>query len=119
VRGETTRVLALPFVALLSLVALVVFSFDFGITWDEPISQEYGKAAGRFYLSGFRDGAAVDHYSDAYHGALFQMICAAAARAVPFAEFDVRHVCTAIVGWIGIVYAARTAGSWFRSGSRS
>jgi hypothetical protein len=95
--------------ALLSLFVMAGLSFQFGITIDEEPLQHYSELVWNFYRSGFADRSAL-HYRDFYlYGDLFEILCAAARRVLPFFVYDTRHLVNAVVGWIGIFYAARLA----------
>ena len=91
-------------VLILLILGLVFFSFrDFGITWDEPNQNRYGKYVVQYYQTFFLDESALS-YLDAYlYGALFDALASLLVRLSPIGEFETRHLLNALVGVIGIV----------------
>ena len=94
---------------------MVLASFDFGVTWDEDSRNTYGHKVLDF-LRGMRTRDDFRATGGHLYPGLFDTICAALELVVPANRWVVRHVVTAIVGWVGIVYtgrlAARLFGSW-------
>lgn len=97
-------------VALVVLLVSVVATFrDYGITHDELVQHTYGKMLWDFYLSGFADRAVFD-YIDLYrYGGLFDLAATALAPHLPLAEYDTRHLLSALCGIAGIAGAGRLA----------
>ena len=95
---------------LLILTVAVALTFrDYGISHDEFVQHTYGRLLWDFYLSGFADRAVFD-YIDLYrYGGLFDLVATAAARLLPFAEYDTRHLLSALCGIVGIAGAGRLA----------
>lgn len=94
-----------------SLAVMLWLSFDYGITWDEPVQDAYGQLVWAYFRSGFTDDRAL-HFVNLYlYGGLFEMICAFAEKISPFARYATRHLLNAPVGWLGMLYAARLAGA--------
>jgi len=94
--------------ALLALAAVVVaLTFrDYGISWDEPVQNTYGKLSLNYYLTLGRDRASFTYVNLYWYGALFDTLAAALNRISPFAEYDTRHLLNAAVGLVGL------AGTW-------
>ena len=76
---------------------------DFGITWDEPNQNQYGKYVLRYYETFFRDKAALTYIDAFLYGGLFDSIAAFFVRVSPFGEFETRHLLNALVGVVGII----------------
>ncbi|MCC7046706.1 MAG: glycosyltransferase family 39 protein [Alphaproteobacteria bacterium] len=90
--------------AVLGLVALAIaLTFrDYGISWDEPVQNTYGKLSLDYYLTLGRDRASFTYVNLYWYGALFDTLAAAANRLSPFGEFDTRHLLNALVGVVGL-----------------
>jgi hypothetical protein len=102
--------LAFGLLAAASVVVMACISFDYGITRDEPIQDQYGELVYRYFRSGFTDRSAL-HFVNLYlYGGLFEALCAIAERVSPFTRYDTRHLLNSVVGWLGMVYAARIGG---------
>jgi len=88
----------------LFMVGTVLFLFrDFGITWDEPNQNQYGKYILQYYESFFRDRNALN-FLDAYlYGGLFDSVAALLLRLSPLGEYETRHLLNGLVGVVGIV----------------
>ena len=102
--------------ALLLLPIMIVASFDFGVTWDEDSRNTYGHKVLDF-LRGIRTREEFRETGGHLYPGLFDTICAALEVWLPFNRWVMRHILTAIVGWIGIVYTGRLAGRLFGSWS--
>jgi hypothetical protein len=102
--------LAFGLLAAASLVVMACISFDYGITWDEPIQDRYGELVYRYFRSGFTDRSALNFVNLYLYGGLFEALCAIAEKVSPFTRYDTRHLLNSIVGWLGMVYAARIGG---------
>jgi hypothetical protein len=98
------------------LPLMVLASFDFGVTWDEKPRHHYGELVWEF-MRGLR-ARTTTYVEDGGHlyGGLFDTICAAVERYLPFNRYVIRHGINAIFGWVGVVYvgrlAARLFGQW-------
>ncbi len=98
----------------LSLVAMVISSFWFGLSGDEPYANGMGKAAWKFITSLGKDRS-VFYMPDnvnrdgvlVYYGNFFDIVCLWLNKISPFGEYTTRHIANAFVGWVGIYYAAR------------
>ena len=100
--------------SVLLLPTMVLASFDFGVTWDEDSRNTYGHKVLDF-LRGLRTRDEFRETGGHLYPGLFDTICAALELWLPANRWVIRHVVTAIVGWIGIVYAGRLAGRLFGS----
>ncbi len=108
---------ALVLLLALLLPAMALLSFDYGITWDEPDHQIYGRMVLEFFTSGGRN-------TDSYHlllnylnGGLFDLVCALFQKITPFLNpYDARHLMNSVWGWSGLLFtgllARRLFGGW-------
>ena len=89
------------------MVGTVLFLFrDFGITWDEPNQNQYGKYVLQYYETFFRDRNALN-FLDAYlYGGLFDSVAVLLMRISPLGEYETRHLLNGLVGVAGV------AGTW-------
>ena len=99
------------------LPAMALLSFDFGITWDEPDHQMYGRLVLDFFTSGGRDTGSYSLYLNYLNGGLFDLVCALFQKITPFLNsYDARHLMTSVWGWGGLLFsgllARRLFGSW-------
>lgn len=96
---------------------VVLMSPDFGITWDETSHNTYGRLVFEFYRSGFADRTFM-HLTNTYnYGGFFDLTCYLAQQALSrLNDFDVRHMVTALFGWLGLLFsgllARRLFGPW-------
>jgi hypothetical protein len=103
-------------VAATLLPVMIFASFDFGVTWDEKPRHHYGELVWEF-MRGLR-ARTTTYVEDGGHlyGGLFDTICAAVERYLPFNRYVIRHGINAIFGWVGVLYvgrlAARLFGQW-------
>ncbi len=107
------------FILLLALLLPVmgVLSFDFGITWDEPDHQMYGRLVLDFFTSGGQNTGSYSLYLNYLNGGLFDLICTLFQKITPFLNpYDARHLMTSFWGWGGLLFtgllARRLFGSW-------
>jgi hypothetical protein len=90
------------------VVACCLFR-DFGITWDEPNQNQYGKYVLQYYETFFADKSSLT-FLDAYlYGALFDSVAAFLVRLSPFEEYQTRHLLNALVGIVGVIGAWKLA----------
>ncbi len=104
-----SRRLDILFVVLLSLlpVCLGLASFSFGISWDEPDHEEYGRLVLQYYLSGFQDTRAFGFKLNYLNGGVFDACCTLFQRLTPFLEpYDARHLFNSLAGALTISCAA-------------
>lgn len=92
-------------IAAAAVVVLATFR-DYGITWDEPPQNEYGKLVLRWYTSFFADTSANEYINLYYYGGLFDLVVACLNLVSPLGEYETRHLLNAAVGLFGI------AGCW-------
>jgi hypothetical protein len=107
------RLLATAAAALL-LVAMVVLSRDFGVTWDERFQQRYGEeiweyAHGRLARATFD----TDEGNQYLYGGLVEIAAVAMQHAVHADTYVVRHAVNAVFGWAGIVVCGLMAARAF------
>ena len=91
-----TLLSALFFTAILGLI-LKTFQ-DYGITWDEGGYQFYGTLILKWYQSGFRDTAAIQHPFLIFYGGFFNVLVQLANLFSPLGTFETRHLLTALFG---------------------
>lgn len=94
-------------------VAIAVIFRGYGVSWDEPVQNTYGKMSLSYYLTLGADQSSFKYLNLFWYGALFDTLAAAANRVLPFAEYDTRHLLNGIVGLIGLAgtwHLARTLG---------
>lgn len=97
--------LALFLLAALFAVVLLTFR-DYGVAWDEPVQNVYGKMALNYYLTLGEDRSSFTYINLHWYGALTDMINAAANKISPFREYDTRHLVCGLIGIAGV------AGTW-------
>ena len=93
------------------MVGIVLLFFrDFGVTWDEPNQNQYGKYVLQYYETFFSDRAALN-FLDAYlYGGLFDSTAALLMRLSPLGEYETRHLLNGLVGVAGVAGAWKLAG---------
>lgn len=104
---------------LVSVLFMLIFtplmSVDYGITWDEPVMQEYAEDVYRYYTSGGQDRIVFDlekrHARNAmiHYGASFDLYAYLLKRFVltGMGIYEVRHLLIALMGVLGIVFIGR------------
>ncbi len=92
---------------LVGILALLTFR-DYGLSWDDYAHSEYGDLLLSFYASGLRDRRALSWVNLYYYGGGFDLLAAAAARALPFTLFETRRLMGAAVGIVGLFVTWRT-----------
>lgn len=102
--------------SLLLLPIMIAASFDFGVTWDEESRHRYGHRVLDF-LQGLRTREDFPETGGHLYPGLFDTLCAALELWIPVNRWVLRHIVTAIFGWVGIVYCGRLAGRLFGSWS--
>jgi len=73
--------LALVVLAAVGILALATFR-DYGLSWDDYTHSQYGDLLLRFYASGLRDQRALSWVNLYYYGGGFDLLAAAAAKAL-------------------------------------
>ena len=95
-------------------VLMVIVAPDFGITWDEPGQSDYGVAVLKYFQSGFKDRSSFTIGNFYLYGGFFDGFASLLVQKVPFLwAYDIRHIFNSLLGWLGIVYAARLAKDYF------
>jgi hypothetical protein len=98
--------LAVAVLALVGIFALLTFR-DYGLSWDDYAHSEYGDLLLSFYTSGLRDRRALSWVNLYYYGGGFDLLAAAAAKALPCTIFETRRLMGAVVGVIGLLVTWR------------
>ncbi|HSC29230.1 MAG TPA: hypothetical protein VLD67_18285 [Vicinamibacterales bacterium] len=98
--------------AALLLPAMVLASFDFGVTWDEMDRHNNGVRIWEF-LRGLRSRSSFRETGGHVYPGLFDTICAALETWVPANRYVLRHAVNATFGWVGVVYCGRLAARLF------
>jgi hypothetical protein len=91
---------------LLSILLIVIFfTFrQYGISWDEPAQREIGMLSLKYYISGFKDLRVVaPDYFNRIYGGFFDMIAELATLLSPSHPYEIRHLVTALAGFVGII----------------
>jgi 4-amino-4-deoxy-L-arabinose transferase-like glycosyltransferase len=87
---------------------------DYGLTWDEPAQEAYGRLALDYFRSGFKNDAYRNYYNQRYYGPLFEMAGAAFASATGADPYEARHLLNAVVALLALPavyrFAARVSG---------
>ena len=106
-------------VVLFAAALVLVFATfrDYGVTWDEHYHDSYGKDLLAYYLSGFRDTAALTYHNLWLYGGAFDAPTALAKRFSPFGDYETQHLMIALTGLAGALGAARLA--TFLGGARA
>jgi len=97
-------------------LVLIVASLFAGISGDEFVHNEYGKMVLNWYLTGGEDQSCMTYRNLYNYGALFDTIAALMNKVMPIsAEYDTRHVLTALFAFIAILFTGLFAievGGW-------
>jgi hypothetical protein len=97
---------ALATIVLLSAVLVIGLATvpDYGITTDEFNSDDYGRKALAWYLSGFRDRSTFDSVEETlwFYGPWFHMAAAAVQSLGLLDPWNVRHAMTFMIGLAGL-----------------
>ena len=100
-------------ILVLCLGGLIGATFlDYGITFDEPLQQEYGERVLDYYralIRGDFDSGALEYENLYYYGGFFDSFVALAGKILPLPTYDTRHLITALVGLLGVVGCMRLA----------
>jgi hypothetical protein len=94
--------------AVLSIVLLAIAATfrDYGVSFDDVFHKEYGQAVLAYYTSNFKDLSALSYRDLFYYGGLYDLAAAIAAKALPFGEYESRHLLNALAGLVAL------AGCW-------
>jgi 4-amino-4-deoxy-L-arabinose transferase-like glycosyltransferase len=109
--GRPERLYGWALAGLFVVALAVVFATfrDYGVTWDEHYHNTYGKYLLAYYLSGFRDTAALTYHNLWLYGGAFDAPTALAKRLLPFGDFETQHLMIALAGLVGVAGCARIA----------
>lgn len=109
-------------VFLFFLVLMPLVSFDYGITWDEPVNIEYAEDIYNYYRTGGEDQMVFDqqkrHARNAtmHYGASFDFFAFLVQKHIsPFGVYETRHLLNAIVGVLIALFVGRIGkefGNW-------
>lgn len=112
--------LAYHLILFLAFIIIPLLSFDYGITWDEPVLVEYADDIIKYYSSGGENKEVFDmkkHARNAtmHYSASFDVMAAVLAKVSPFGIYETRHLLNALMGVLAIMFTARIGkelGSW-------
>lgn len=113
--------LAFSILTLFLLIWMPVMSFDYGMTWDEPVLVEYAEDIFKYYASFGEDKQVFDmnkHARNAtmHYGASFDLFAHIVHKYMsPFDIYDTRHLLNALTGALGLLFIGRIGrelGSW-------
>ena len=108
-------------VLFVSIFLFPLLSFDYGITWDEPVLSEYAEDILKYYASDGENKEVFDmtkHARNAtvHYSASFDVIAAVLHKYIsPFGIYETRHLLNALMGVLAILFSARIGrelGSW-------
>jgi hypothetical protein len=91
-----------------SVVVLLTFR-DYGITWDEPRQDLYGRLALAYYRTLGTDRSLFDYFNLYLYGGAFDVPVALGQALSPLRPCDTRHLLTALVGLAGLLATWRLA----------
>jgi hypothetical protein len=92
-----------------ALVVVLATFQDYGVTWDEHYHEAYGKYVLAYYLSGFRDTAALTYHNLWLYGGAFDGPTALVKLISPFGDYETQHLMIALVGLVGVLGCYRIA----------
>lgn len=107
--------------AIILMFGLPILSFDYGVTWDEQIENDYGKDALNYLLSGGKDKRVFDESIHLYapmrnYGMIFNVTAAAVYKFLsPFGEFETKHILNAWTGLLALIFIGligKRLGGW-------
>jgi len=88
----------------ISVIAICLLFRDFGITWDEPIHNNYGIRVLNYYKTNLEDKSAIEYGKRIiYYGSAFDLAAAFLNDYSPLGEYETRHLLNAFVGLLGIL----------------
>jgi len=98
---------------------LPYLSFDFGITWDETLQNEYGKEILKYFETFGKEkknilpGGYILHSVAIYnYGGLFDFLAAFSNKYLsPFGEYETRHIINSLFGLFAILFTSLLAKS--------
>ena len=99
---STFKKLSYALFCVIAIFILLTFK-QYGISNDENVQHVYGQLLLKFYGSGFTDQSAFAYKNLYLYGGFFDLIAASLERVLPLWVWDIRHLLSAIFGFIGIV----------------
>ncbi len=99
---------AVAFLLGVGVVAMLTFR-AYGLGWDDYTHSEYGELLLAYYRSGFTDRRALSFVNLYMYGGGFDLLCALAAKLLPFDLFETRRLMGALVGIAGLAIVWRLA----------
>jgi len=93
---------------LLAIFILLTFK-QYGISNDEMVQHTYGQLLLKFYASGLQDVSAFEYKNLYLYGGFFDLIAAALEQVSPLWVWDLRHLLSAVFGFVGIIAIYRSA----------
>ncbi|MEW5693787.1 MAG: glycosyltransferase family 39 protein [Candidatus Hydrogenedentota bacterium] len=98
----------------LSIIFIIIICTytDYGISWDEPAQDTYGRLCYNYYKGWFTNNPdlSVFNYGNLYlYGPFFELITVIINKFSPLDRYDTRHLINAIVGFITILGVWRFA----------
>jgi len=104
------------FLFFIFILAVVLFTFmDYGMNYDEPVHNQYGRYVLNYYSSFFHDKKLFSYYTLYMYGAFFDLICAIANKISFMGEFETRHLINAFFGLFGLLGCWKIVRSSFNS----
>lgn len=109
------------YLALLLLIIMPAVSLHYGISWDEPLQNDYGKDIVEYYLSFGEKRDVIELTKPKYatmifYGCSFDTLCGLVNKILPgVGEYEVRHFINALSGWLAFLFIAllaRLLGGW-------
>jgi Tfp pilus assembly protein PilF len=99
------------------MIYMPILSFDFGITWDEKLHNQYGYDMLKYFQTAGADTTCfTSHPHFPYYGEHFNLYTATINTYAPvMGEFETRHFLNAIYGFLAMLFAsliARQIGDW-------
>ena len=78
---------------------------DYGINPDEESHITYGQTVINWYVSGFEDRRIFSATNTWLYGGFFDTVTYLTTQILPFDKFNTRHLCTSIMGLLGVIAA--------------
>ena len=97
-------------------LAVVVLFDEYGITWDEAVQARYGELVVAYFKSGFSDRRCNEFLNLRFYGPFFETLCAVVYSDAGDWKFEVRHLCTGLVGLLIVPGVIRFARCFSRPG---
>jgi 4-amino-4-deoxy-L-arabinose transferase-like glycosyltransferase len=94
-------VLAVVVLVIVAAIAAATFR-DYGLGWDDYTHSQYGDLLVSLYSSGFTDKQALSFVNLYMYGGGFDLLCALAAKVLPFDLFATRRLVGAAIGIVGL-----------------